>query len=136
MTSHKNLTRDLVTLNQIVEALNRAVDVRQAVDFALTRLVDLMGLETGWVFLRDEEAQNRWAGKGYNLVAHHKLPPALGLNRARAWKGSCECQTLCRKGLLNAAYNEVRCSRLMNAPGDRQIWWCMPLFRFAPVTRR
>jgi serine phosphatase RsbU (regulator of sigma subunit) len=119
MTSTSNLTKNLVTLNQIVESLNRAVDVRQAMDFALTRLVDLMGLETGWVFLADEAAQTRWAGKGYVLAAHHNLPPAMGVSRARAWKGGCECQALCRKGELTAAYNEVRCSRLMNAPGER-----------------
>jgi sigma-B regulation protein RsbU (phosphoserine phosphatase) len=93
--------------------------VRQALDFALTRLVDLMGLETGWIFLRDENSLNRWAGKGYVLAAHHNLPPALGVNRARAWKGNCECQGLCAKGKLTADYNEVRCSRLANAPGDR-----------------
>jgi serine phosphatase RsbU (regulator of sigma subunit) len=119
MTSHTNLTKNLITLNQIVETLNQAVDVRQAVDYALTRLVQLMGLETGWVFLRDEDAQNRWAGKGYILAAHHGLPPAMGVNRARAWKGGCECQSLCQKGRLKAAYNEVHCSRLLNAPGDR-----------------
>lgn len=117
--SHKHLTQNLITLNQIVESLNRAVDVRQALDFALVRLIELMGLETGWIFLKDETSQNRWAGKGYVLAAYHNLPPAMGVNRARAWKGSCECQALCAKGKLHAAYNEVRCSRLQNAPGDR-----------------
>ncbi len=117
--SHKNLTKNLLTLNQIVESLNRAVDVRQALDFALERLIDLMGLQTGWIFLKDEEAQNRWAGKGYVLAAHHNLPEAMGVNRARAWKGDCDCQALCAKGKLEAAYNEVACSRLRNAPGNR-----------------
>ncbi|MCG3208477.1 MAG: hypothetical protein FOGNACKC_02082 [Anaerolineae bacterium] len=117
--THKLLTQNLITLNQIVESLNRAVDVRQALDFALVRLIDLMGLETGWIFLRDETAQNRWAGKGYVLAAYHNLPPAMGINRARAWKGGCDCQALCARGALTAAFNEVRCSRLQNAPGER-----------------
>lgn len=117
--SHKLLTKNLVTLNQIVESLNRATDIRQALDFALTRLIDLMGLETGWIFLKVETAQNRWAGRGYVLAAHRNLPPAMGINRARAWKGGCDCQALCAKGKLDAGYNEVRCSRLQNAPGDR-----------------
>lgn len=119
MPSHQGLTNNLITLNQIIESLNQAVDMQQALDFALTRLIDLMGLETGWIFLRDESAQNRWAGKGYVLAAYHNLPPAMGINRARAWKGGCECQSLCAKGALEAAYNEVRCSRLRQAPGDR-----------------
>lgn len=119
MAEHKTLVKNLTTLNQIIETLNRAVDVRQALDVTLTRLVELMGLETGWIFLKDPTAQNRWAGKGYALAAHHNLPEAMKPNRARAWKGGCECQTLCAKGELNAAYNEVRCSRLRQAPGDR-----------------
>ncbi len=119
MSTQQDLSKNLITLNQIVESLNQAIDVRQTLDFALTRLVELMGLETGWIFLKDPSSQNRWAGKGYVLAAHHNLPPALGIRRARAWKGSCECQALCLKGQLVAGYNEVHCTRLRNAPGDR-----------------
>lgn len=119
MPDHTDLIRNLTTVNQIIEALNQAVDVRGALEVTLTRLVELMGLETGWIFLKDPESQNRWAGKGYVLAAHHNLPEAMKPSRARAWKGGCECQTLCAKGDLQAAYNEVRCSRLRQAPGDR-----------------
>lgn len=119
-TRHQDLSKNLVTLNQIFESLNQAVDVRQTLDFALTRLIELMGLETGWIFLKDPSSQNRWAGKGYTLAAYHNLPPAMGVRRARAWKGNCECQTLCQKGKLTGAYNQVQCSRLRNAPGDRR----------------
>ncbi len=119
MSQHQDLVKNLTTLNQIIDTLNRAVDVRQTLDFALTRLVELMGLETGWIFLKDAASQNRWAGKGYILAAHHNLPEALKTSRARAWKGGCECQTLCAAGELGVAYNEVRCSRLRQAPGDR-----------------
>lgn len=119
MSKHKNLVKNLTTLNQIIDALNRAVDVRQTLDVTLTRLIELMGLETGWIFLKDPASQNRWAGKGYVLAAHHNLPEALKTSRARAWKGGCECQTLCANGKLGMAYNEVRCSRLRQAPGDR-----------------
>lgn len=119
MIVHKDLVKNLVTLNQIVETLNQTVNVREALDFALTRLIELMGLETGWIFLKDNNSQSRWAGKGYVLAAHHNLPPAMSLSRARAWKGGCDCQSLCNRGLLTGAYNQVLCSRLRNAPGDR-----------------
>ena len=119
MSEHERLVKNLTTLNAIIETLNQAVEVHQALDFALTRLIELMGLETGWIFLCDPSAQNRWAGKGYVLAAHHNLPEAMKPSRARAWKGGCECQNLCTKGELEAAYNEVQCSRLRNAPGDR-----------------
>jgi sigma-B regulation protein RsbU (phosphoserine phosphatase) len=120
MPNHQALIKNLTTLNQIVEMLNRAVDVRQTLDFALTRLIELMGLETGWIFLVDPTSQNRWAGKGYVLAAYHNLPPAMGVNRARAWKGGCDCQLFCQRGELGNAYNEVNCSRLRNVPGDRR----------------
>ena len=119
MSDYKKLIENLTTLNQIIETLNETVDVQQGLDFALTRLIEMMNLETGWIFLKDPAAQNRWAGKGYTLVAFHNLPQALALSRARAWKGTCECQRLCQKGLLTAAYNEVHCSRLLHAPGER-----------------
>ena len=43
----------------------------------------------------------------------------MALNRARAWKGGCQCQTLCREHELTRSYNQVRCSRLANAGGNR-----------------
>jgi sigma-B regulation protein RsbU (phosphoserine phosphatase) len=119
MAEHDHLIKNLMTLNQIIETLNRAVDVRKTLGYVLTRLIELMGLETGWIFLVDPTSQNRWAGKGFVLAAHHNLPPAMAVTRARAWKGNCECQTLCLRGELTNASNEVLCSRLHNAPGDR-----------------
>jgi sigma-B regulation protein RsbU (phosphoserine phosphatase) len=53
-------------------------------------------------------------------VAHHNLPPALTLDNELAWHKGCDCQTMCLKGKLNAAYNEVHCSRLSAVTGDRR----------------
>lgn len=119
MTSHPKLVKNLNILNEIVENLNQAEDVRAALDQALARLVGLMELQAGWIFLKDPNQQTRWAGRGYVLAAYHNLPPALGLRRARAWKGTCECQHLCNRNELTSAYTEVRCSRLRQAPGER-----------------
>jgi sigma-B regulation protein RsbU (phosphoserine phosphatase) len=120
MSADQDLIKNLTTLNKIAETLNQAVDVRNALESTLVRLLELMGLETGWIFLVDPSSQNRWFGKGYSLVAHHNLPPAMALGKPRPWKGNCDCQSFCQKGNLTGAYNEVRCSRLLNAPGDRR----------------
>lgn len=120
MAADTDLIRSLTTLNKIADTLNQTVDIRSALDPALVQLLQLMELETGWIFLKDPTSQNRWAGKGYILAAHHNLPPAMALDKARPWKGNCDCQSLCQKGQLVGAYNEVRCSRLLNAPGDRR----------------
>jgi sigma-B regulation protein RsbU (phosphoserine phosphatase) len=119
MASPSNFVRNLNILNEIVENLNQAEDVKAALEQALARLVGLMGLQSGWIFLKDPNQQTRWAGKGYVLAAYHNLPPAMGIRRARAWKGACECQHLCNRNELTSAYTEVRCSRLHQAPGDR-----------------
>ena len=120
MPSHKDLIKKLTTLNEIAETLNRAVDVQSALQNALVRLIELMELETGWVFLKDPSAKNRWWGRGYVLAAHHNLPPALAMDKARAWKGDCQCQKLCNDNQLTRSYNQVRCTRLASAGGNRR----------------
>jgi serine phosphatase RsbU (regulator of sigma subunit)/PAS domain-containing protein len=119
MSTESDLIQNLTMLNQIAQTLNQAVDVRGALKTALVQLVELMELETGWIFLVDPTAQGRWGGKGYSLLAHHNLPPALTLDNVEVWASDCECQSLCDKGRLSGAYNEVRCSRLASASGDR-----------------
>ncbi len=119
--SEKNiLIEHLTTLNEIAEVLNRSSDVRTALHDTLSRLVPLMGLETGWIFLKDPDATDKWWGPGYRLVASHNLPPALDLDSQAAWERDCDCQRLCDSGDLNQAYNEVVCKRTAEAPGDRR----------------
>lgn len=116
----RSVVEDLETLNEIAGALNQSADVRGALERALGRLIDVVGLETGWIFLYDESDTDQWWGKQFTLVAHHNLPPAMSLDSADAWKRNCECQSLCKKGKLTAAYNEVTCSRLAVVSGDRR----------------
>ena len=79
-----------------------------------------MGLETGWIFLKDPAATDQWWGPGYRLVASHNLPPALALDSPEAWARACDCQRLCDSGDLDRAYNEVVCKRTAEAPGDHR----------------
>jgi sigma-B regulation protein RsbU (phosphoserine phosphatase) len=120
VTENGVLLKELNTLNRITDTLNRTDNIHQALDLTLTRLVDMMKLQSGWVFLRDPDAQNQWAGRGYVLEAHYNLPPALTPGKPTAWKGGCDCQALCDRGKMNRAYNEVRCSRLANTRGDKR----------------
>jgi GAF domain-containing protein len=115
-----SLIRDLETLNEIASVLNGSADARSALERALDRLMDVVGLESGWIFLFDERDHDPWWGKQFTLAAHHNLPPAMQVDNAVAWKRNCECQSLCRKGRLAAAYNEVECSRLASVEGDRR----------------
>jgi len=111
---------DLTTLVQITEILNQSVDVQAMLTSTLAKLLELMDLETGWIFLADPAAQDARWGPGFVLAVHHNLPPALALDSSDAWTDGCECQGLCTAGRLKEAYNEVRCSRLAAASGDRR----------------
>lgn len=119
MHSHNGVIEDLTTLNQIAETLNRATDVQGALNTTLAHLVELMGLETGWIFLIDPSEHLR-SGNPFLLAAHHNLPPGIAPDNQRIWGGGCECQDLCKEGELAQAYNEVRCTRLASAEGDRR----------------
>ena len=119
MVSEEDLVAKLTTLNRIAEALNHAVDVRGVLDGALADLVELLGLETAWVFLRDPAAEDRRFGSGYVLAAHHNLPPALNLGGSDAWDGKCRCQELTDNESLGQAHNQIDCSRLHSVSGDR-----------------
>lgn len=119
MTEQDEFIAHLDTLNEITALLSREMEIGHALQAALAGLVDLMGLETGWIFVRDLDSRDRWAGPNFRLLAHHNLPPALSLDNPHAWDKGCDCQNLCQKGELDGAYNEVHCSRLGSVEGDR-----------------
>lgn len=119
ISEEQTLIENLQALNKIADTLNRAADVQTALSSALAQLVELLGLETGWIFLVDPAAQSRWAGRGYRLLAHHNLPPAMHPDNPDAWDGGCQCQTLCNKGSFHEAYNEIICSRLSEVHGNK-----------------
>ncbi len=120
MSAETDLIEKLTTLNHISETLNQAVDVRGVLNDTLGHLVELMGLESGWIFLKDEAAQGQRWGSGYVLAAHHNLPPALEPETSPAWDGGCACQEMCTSECLNLAHNAVTCSRLAHVGGERR----------------
>ena len=119
MSSEPISIATLTSLNDIAETLNRAVDVRSVLDDTLARLIELMGLETGWIFLREAE-DGAPSEPQYRLAAHHALPPALDPADTRVWNRTCDCQEMCNEAAMTRAYNEVRCGRLESVAGDRR----------------
>lgn len=97
--------RELSILNTIAEALNHEVDLTRALNTALGHVAELFGLQTGWVFLLDEE------GKSY-LAAAQNLPPALA-DHPRRMGGWCTCLDDYEEGELKDPRN-ITCSRLEN----------------------
>jgi two-component system NarL family sensor kinase len=107
-------TRALRVLKEVAEALNSATTEQQATGEALRRMVDLLGVETGWVWLRDPAS-----GHFYN-AAVQSLPPYLQ-EPVRMTGRSCWCLELFRSGQLTARnIDVVGCSRLAPAVASHE----------------
>jgi GAF domain-containing protein len=49
------LDRDLATLNALAQALSGSLDLEQVLHTALDTVAELLALDTGWVWLLDED---------------------------------------------------------------------------------
>ncbi len=99
--------RELSILNSIAGALNREIDLNQALQTTLSQVAELLGLETGWIWLLREESEASY------LAAAQNLPPALADYPGRM-EGACYCLDTFHTGDLAGAanINVIRCSRL------------------------
>ena len=104
--------RELAVLYTIAGHLNRKVDVHEALQEVLAQVTNLLGMQTGWVWLLDQQ------GEPY-LAAAQSLPPYLADHRERM-TGYCLCLDTFLEGSLEGASNidVFRCSRLKNAERD------------------
>lgn len=109
----KRRNRELRILNAIAEALNREVDVAQALTTALARVTELFDLRTGWVWLWNESSETPY------LAAAQHLPPGLA-NQPAKLEGSCYCLDTYQLGQLEGAANIsfITCSRLKELGQD------------------
>ncbi len=117
-TSLLRSNRELAVLYTIAGHLNRKVDVYEALQEVLAQVTKLLGLQTGWVWLLDQQ------GEPY-LAASQSLPPYLADHPERM-RGYCLCLDTFLEGCLEGAANidVFRCSRLKNAEraGDPSSW--------------
>ena len=99
--------RELTILNEIAQAMNREVNLGQALQTALAQVAELLGLHTGWVWLLGDKT-----GESY-LAASQDLPPGL-VDNPGLMEGSCYCLKTFQDGDLAGAanINVVTCSRL------------------------
>lgn len=120
----------LLALSQILEQLNRSVDIQSALDNTLKTLLKVTKLQTGWVSMLAESHLSVFSGEdspshGFTLAAAYGLPPGLEQEDRCFLRQPprCSCQEMLVKGELTQAVNIVECSRLrdsINAAGDNQ----------------
>jgi two-component system, NarL family, sensor kinase len=94
------------------QALNRSLTLREALDGAVPRIVELAGADAGWIFFHDAESGTT------TLAADVNLPPALQVAGKRRMAGECRCIQMLREGRLTQAVNLIECARLEQALPD------------------
>lgn len=99
--------RELSILNTIAQDLNRGWSLDDALNTTLKQIVQLFGLETGWIWLFESENETA------HLKAAYQLPPAF-LDNPQFLEGTCYCIEKYLRGSLANATNisEIACSRL------------------------
>ena len=127
---HERELQRLRALNRISEQLNSSLDIRSALDAALTTVLETMDLQTGWVSLSTEShltfaSAGASPPHGFVLAAACNLPPGLEDNDRHFLRRppACHCQQLLSQGRLSRAVNVVECTRLREAAlaaGDNQ----------------
>jgi len=94
-------------LNAIAIQLNSVIDLNQALQLALKQTVELMGLQTGWIWLVHPSSNSVF------LAASYQLPPAFTQHPERL-SGWCYCIDRYLADHLSDASNisEITCTRL------------------------
>lgn len=120
MTDHlvktqERLTRSnrrLSAINQVIRAAEREVDIHDVLYAVLRTTLDAVGLEMGWVYLRDPERER------YHLASWHNIPEELQDTLLQEPEEErCQCQQdLLEKGDMGET--SVRfCRRLQETSG-------------------
>ena len=124
----RRLNHELSVLNAIARELNRSVDLGEALEFTLSRVAELLGLKTGWIWLVNEDSSQ------FYLAASQNLPPALA-NEPRRMDGSgyCYCLDSYKNSNLEGAanVNVLTCSRLrglVDGTGGLRYHASIPLY--------
>lgn len=103
---------EFTRLHRLTQSLNQAQDLRELLEQSLPHIVQLIGLQTGWIFLRSEQG-------GFKLAARHDLPPALSYPGS-AWAADCSCQEMCLATQQRKPAFVIECSRLLHVTGDKR----------------
>ncbi len=106
--------RELEIVGAIADALNSSPTVQEALDRTLALVTDLLGLQTGWIWLTDRETGHIYSAAARNLPPYLQEPVRM----TGSW---CLCIEEFRNGSLTPRNVDVmECSRLRPAVRARQ----------------
>jgi two-component system, NarL family, sensor kinase len=109
MMEEERRNSELLILKEIAELLNKETKMDAMLSGVLIKLLQVTGMDTGWIFLIDENGS-------YQLAAKENLPPALCYrNLAPMCTGECWCIDRFNDGRLEKATNIIECKRIEDA---------------------
>lgn len=120
MTDHlvktqERLTRSnrrLSAINEVIQAAEREVEIHDVLYVVLRTTLDAVGLDMGWVYLRDPERER------YHLASWHDVPPELQDALLQDQETNpCQCQQDLLAGDTLAETSIRHCQRLELASG-------------------
>ncbi len=101
--------RRLEALKEIAELLNEATNLQKMLEKVLHTLLQVMNLQTGWIFFIDEKGTHR-------MLVDTNLPPALTWKEKKPMcEGDCWCINRFVNGRLEKATNIIECKRIEDA---------------------
>lgn len=101
--------RRLEALKEIAELLNEATNLQDMLEKVLHTLLQVMNLQTGWIFFIDE------SGK-HSMLVDENLPEALTWQKKKPMcEGNCWCVERFVNGRLEKATNIIECKRIEDA---------------------
>ena len=104
--------RRLEALKEIAELLNEATNLQEMLEKVLHTLLQVMNLQTGWIFFIDEKGMHR-------MLVDRNLPPALTWKEKKPMcEGDCWCVDRFVNGRLEKATNIIECKRIEDAIED------------------
>ncbi|EJV62683.1 sensor histidine kinase [Bacillus mycoides] len=99
----------LEALKEIAELLNEATNLQEMLGKVLHTLLQVMNLQTGWIFFIDESGKHR-------MLVDQNLPPALTWQEKKPMcEGDCWCVERFVNGRLEKATNIIECKRIEDA---------------------
>lgn len=99
----------LEALKEIAELLNEATHLQDMLEKVLHTLLQVMNLQTGWIFFIDESGKHR-------MLVDENLPPALTWQEKKPMcEGDCWCVERFVNGRLEKATNIIECKRIEDA---------------------
>ena len=98
--------RELSSLNVIASTIGQSLELKKVLAGTLKTVLDLMGLKTGWIFLREGETNK------LILTCHLGLSPEFVREEMERPPGDCICFHVMRRKELLIAENIFECPRL------------------------